>query len=110
MEEHISRERKNTKRFDGACEENGKEGHVHARRIMLGVCTGFCNQLHGEMCKTLPSIYQNLLGYNGDSIVMKVEKTRLALEDSLRRIEDIVPQTIGCQVQVIRGKEYLGSI
>nr|GEY33386.1 U-box domain-containing protein 45-like [Tanacetum cinerariifolium] len=57
---------------------------------------------------TLCLMWQDLLGYNGDSVVMKVEKARSALEDGLRRVEDIVPQTIGCQV--IRGKEYLGSI
>lgn len=41
----------------------------------------------------------NLLqAITGDSVVMKFEKARSALEDSLRRVEDIVPQTIGCQV------------
>ncbi|KAK9087308.1 hypothetical protein Syun_029702 [Stephania yunnanensis] len=36
-----------------------------------------------------------------DSIVLKFEKARSALEESLRRVEDIVPQAIGCQVLVI---------
>ena len=34
----------------------------------------------------------------GDSVVLKFEKARRALEDGLRRVEDIVPQSIGCQV------------
>ncbi|GJT38520.1 hypothetical protein Tco_0938385 [Tanacetum coccineum] len=37
----------------------------------------------------------------GDSVVMKFEKARSALEDGLRRVEDIVPQTIGCQISNI---------
>ena len=34
----------------------------------------------------------------GDSIVLKFEKARCALEDSLRRVNDIVPQAIGSEV------------
>lgn len=34
----------------------------------------------------------------GDSVGSKFEKARSALEDGLRRVEDIVPQAIGCQV------------
>ena len=34
----------------------------------------------------------------GDSVALKFEKARCALADSLRRVEDIVPQTIGVQV------------
>lgn len=37
----------------------------------------------------------------GDSVLSKFEKTRCALEDSLRRVEDIVPQSIGCQVLAV---------
>lgn len=37
----------------------------------------------------------------GDSVFSKFEKTRCALEDSLRRVEDIVPQSIGCQVLIV---------
>ncbi|KAK9163749.1 hypothetical protein Syun_004651 [Stephania yunnanensis] len=37
----------------------------------------------------------------GDSIVLKFEKARSALEESLRRVEDIVQRAIGCQVLVI---------
>ncbi|KAK9088376.1 hypothetical protein Scep_027458 [Stephania cephalantha] len=41
------------------------------------------------------------IAITGDSIVLKFEKARSALEESLRRVEDIVPQAIGCQVLVI---------
>jgi len=34
----------------------------------------------------------------GDFVLLKFEKAKCALEDSLRRVEDIVPQSIGCQV------------
>ncbi|KAE8687943.1 U-box domain-containing protein 6 [Hibiscus syriacus] len=34
----------------------------------------------------------------GDSVLLKFEKAKSALIDSLRRVEDIVPQSIGCQV------------
>lgn len=34
----------------------------------------------------------------GDSVVLKFEKARCALEDSLKRVEDIVPQAISVQV------------
>ncbi|KAK9092021.1 hypothetical protein Syun_026932 [Stephania yunnanensis] len=37
----------------------------------------------------------------GDSIVLKFEKARSALEESLKRVEDIVQQAISCQVLVI---------
>lgn len=37
----------------------------------------------------------------GDSVLSKFEKARIALMDSLRRVEDIVPQSIGCQVIVL---------
>ncbi|KAG8639999.1 U-box domain-containing protein 6 isoform X2 [Manihot esculenta] len=38
------------------------------------------------------------LAITGDSVLLKYEKARSALVDSLRRVEDIVPQTIGCQI------------
>lgn len=38
----------------------------------------------------------------GDSVLSKFEKARNALMDSLRRVEDIVPQSIGCQVIVLQ--------
>lgn len=34
----------------------------------------------------------------GDSVLLKFEKARSALVDSLKRVEDIVPQSIGSQV------------
>lgn len=34
----------------------------------------------------------------GDSVALKFEKARCALADSLRRVEDIVPQAIRVQV------------
>jgi hypothetical protein len=36
----------------------------------------------------------------GDSVLLKFEKARSALVDSLRRVEDIVPESIGCQVVI----------
>lgn len=38
------------------------------------------------------------LAITGDSVLLKFEKARCALEESLRRVEDIVPQAIGCQI------------
>lgn len=35
-------------------------------------------------------------------MLSKFEKARNALMDSLRRVEDIVPQSIGCQVIVLQ--------
>ena len=46
----------------------------------------------------------------GDSVFSKFEKTRSALEDSLKRVEDIVPQSIGCQVRIIFSRCYVLSI
>lgn len=34
----------------------------------------------------------------GDSVLLKFDKARSALADSLRRVEDIVSQSVGCQV------------
>lgn len=34
----------------------------------------------------------------GDAVLLKFEKTKSALIDSLRRVEDIVPSSIGSQV------------
>nr|XP_043606325.1 U-box domain-containing protein 45-like [Erigeron canadensis] len=44
------------------------------------------------------------LAITGDSIVLKFEKARSALTDSLRRVEDIVPQAIGSQISDILGE------
>lgn len=38
----------------------------------------------------------------GDSVLLKFEKARCALEDSLKRVDDIVPQSIGCQVIIFK--------
>lgn len=54
------------------------------------------NVLHH--CSVCSKLY---LAVTGDSVLLKFEKAKCALEDSLRRVEDIVPQSIGCQVQEI---------
>lgn len=41
------------------------------------------------------------LAITGESVVLKFEKVRCALEDSLRRVSDIVPLEIGCQISEI---------
>ncbi|XP_038885190.1 U-box domain-containing protein 45-like isoform X1 [Benincasa hispida] len=41
------------------------------------------------------------LAITGDSVLSKFEKVKKALQDSLKRVEDIVPQSIGYQVQEI---------
>ncbi|KAL0297092.1 UNVERIFIED_CONTAM: U-box domain-containing protein 45 [Sesamum radiatum] len=41
------------------------------------------------------------LAITGDSVVLKFEKARNMLADSLRRVEDIVPHVIGCQIAEI---------
>ncbi|CAM8953506.1 unnamed protein product [Rhodiola kirilowii] len=41
------------------------------------------------------------LAITSDSVLSKFEKSRYALEDSLRRVEDIVPPSIGCQLSEI---------
>ncbi|XP_015894384.1 U-box domain-containing protein 6 isoform X2 [Ziziphus jujuba] len=51
-----------------------------------------------QHCSQCSKLY---LAITGDSVLSKFEKTRCALEDSLRRVEDIVPQSIGCQIQEI---------
>ncbi|KAK9163448.1 hypothetical protein Syun_004350 [Stephania yunnanensis] len=45
-----------------------------------------------------PFLYVHAI--TGDSIVLKFEKARSALEESLRRVEDIVQRAIGCQVDL----------
>ncbi|KGN62370.1 U-box domain-containing protein 45 [Cucumis sativus] len=47
------------------------------------------------------------LAITGDSVLLKFEKVKSALQDSLKRVEDIVPQSIGYQVQEIM--KELGS-
>ncbi|PWA83358.1 hypothetical protein CTI12_AA169410 [Artemisia annua] len=59
-----------------------------------------------QHCAERSKIY---LAITGDSVVLKFEKARLALEDGLRRIEDIVPQIIGVSLTVkvlfVQGQE-----
>ncbi|KAI3730844.1 hypothetical protein L1987_62022 [Smallanthus sonchifolius] len=54
-----------------------------------------------QHCAESSKIY---LAITGDSVVSKFERARLALEDGLRRVEDIVPQTLGCQISDILGE------
>ncbi|PWA58680.1 plant U-box 45 [Artemisia annua] len=59
-----------------------------------------------QHCAECSKIY---LAITGNSVVLKFEKARSALEDGLRRVEDIVPQTIGVslsvKVQFVQGQE-----
>uniref|UniRef100_A0A1D1Y1L2 RING-type E3 ubiquitin transferase n=1 Tax=Anthurium amnicola TaxID=1678845 RepID=A0A1D1Y1L2_9ARAE len=41
------------------------------------------------------------LAITGESVLLKFEKARHALQESLRGVEDIVPQSIGCQIMEI---------
>ncbi|KAK9098668.1 hypothetical protein Syun_025713 [Stephania yunnanensis] len=58
-----------------------------------------CVQINGK--RNMQYLYGTGDAIIGDSIVLKFEKARSALEESLKRVEDIVPQAIGCQVFVI---------
>ncbi|KAK8643476.1 hypothetical protein V6N13_012773 [Hibiscus sabdariffa] len=51
-----------------------------------------------QHCSTCSKLY---LAITGDSVLLKFEKTKYALIDSLRRVEDIVPQSIGGQISEI---------
>ncbi|CAN1137278.1 U-box domain-containing protein 6 [Linum perenne] len=48
-----------------------------------------------QHCSECSKLY---LAITGDSVLLKFEKSRCALVDGLRRVEDIVPQSIGCQI------------
>lgn len=48
-----------------------------------------------QHCSESSKLY---LAITGDSVVLKFEKSKSALMDSLRRVEDIVPQSIGSQI------------
>ncbi|KAI3812424.1 hypothetical protein L1987_17132 [Smallanthus sonchifolius] len=54
-----------------------------------------------QHCAECSKLY---LAITGDSVVLKFEKAKSALEDSLTRVEDIVPQTIGSQISDILGE------
>ncbi|KAL7171706.1 hypothetical protein ACSBR2_036377 [Camellia fascicularis] len=51
-----------------------------------------------QHCSGCSKLY---LAITGDSVVLKFEKARCSLEDGLRRVNDIVPQAIGCQISEI---------
>ncbi|KAG2706666.1 hypothetical protein I3760_05G114600 [Carya illinoinensis] len=51
-----------------------------------------------QHCSECSKLY---LAITGDSVLLKFEKARFALEDSLKRVDDIVPESIGCQIQEI---------
>ncbi|KAJ9709796.1 hypothetical protein PVL29_001315 [Vitis rotundifolia] len=51
-----------------------------------------------QHCSECSKLY---LAITGDSVALKFEKARCALADSLRRVEDIVPETIGVQISEI---------
>uniref|UniRef100_A0A2P2LC98 RING-type E3 ubiquitin transferase n=1 Tax=Rhizophora mucronata TaxID=61149 RepID=A0A2P2LC98_RHIMU len=48
-----------------------------------------------QHCAECSKLY---LAITGDSVLLKFEKARGALVDSLKRVEDIVPHSIGCQI------------
>lgn len=48
-----------------------------------------------QHCSNCSKLY---LAITSDSVLIKFEKAKCALEESLRRVEDIVPQAIGCQI------------
>ncbi|KAH7570472.1 hypothetical protein JRO89_XS05G0111400 [Xanthoceras sorbifolium] len=48
-----------------------------------------------QHCSECSKLY---LAITGDSVLLKFEKARCALVESLKRVEDIVPQSIGCQI------------
>ncbi|KAL3501035.1 hypothetical protein ACH5RR_035484 [Cinchona calisaya] len=51
-----------------------------------------------QHCAECSKLY---LAITGDSVVLKFEKARCALDNGLRRVEDIVLQAIGCQISEI---------
>ncbi|KAF7839768.1 U-box domain-containing protein 45-like [Senna tora] len=51
-----------------------------------------------QHCSECSKLY---LAITGDSVLLKFEKAKFALEDSLKQVDDIVPQSIGCQIQKI---------
>ena len=55
------------------------------------------------MVSSIPSIsiVPSEQAITGDAVLLKFEKTKSALIDSLRRVEDIVPSSIGSQVMSI---------
>ncbi|KAG8383287.1 hypothetical protein BUALT_Bualt05G0168900 [Buddleja alternifolia] len=54
-----------------------------------------------QHCAECSKLY---LAITGDSVVLKFEKARCSLADSLRRVENIVPQAIGGQIAEVLGE------
>ncbi|KAL3636457.1 hypothetical protein CASFOL_021004 [Castilleja foliolosa] len=54
-----------------------------------------------QHCADCSKLY---LAITGDAVVMKFERTRRVLADSLTRVEDIVPRAIGSQIAEIIGE------
>ncbi|GMI90209.1 hypothetical protein like AT1G24330 [Hibiscus trionum] len=59
-----------------------------------------------QHCSTCSKLY---LAITGDSVLSKFEKAKYALIDCLRLVEDIVPQSIGCQISEI-ASELEGTV
>ncbi|KAK4792237.1 hypothetical protein SAY86_022672 [Trapa natans] len=51
-----------------------------------------------QHCSESSKLY---LAITGDSVLLKFDKARSALVGSLKRVEDIVPQSIGCQISEV---------
>lgn len=51
-----------------------------------------------QHCSDCSKLY---LAITGDSVLLKFDKARSGLADSLRRVEDIVPQSVGLQISEI---------
>ncbi|GAB2280610.1 hypothetical protein Dimus_015239 [Dionaea muscipula] len=51
-----------------------------------------------QHCSECSKLY---LAITGDSVLLKFDRAKGALADSLRRVENIVPQSIGCQISEI---------
>ncbi|XP_015957989.1 U-box domain-containing protein 6 isoform X1 [Arachis duranensis] len=51
-----------------------------------------------QHCTECSKLY---LAITADSILLKFERAKCSLKDGLKRVEDIVPQSIGCQIQEI---------
>ncbi|KAJ1410622.1 Zinc finger, RING/FYVE/PHD-type [Sesbania bispinosa] len=51
-----------------------------------------------QHCSECSKLY---LAITGDAVLLKFEKAKCALIDSLKLVEDIVPQSIGCQIDEI---------
>ncbi|PKA66133.1 U-box domain-containing protein 6 [Apostasia shenzhenica] len=54
-----------------------------------------------QHCSDCSKLY---LAITGDSILMKFEKARCSLQESLTKVQEIVPQAVGCQVMEIVGE------